>query len=125
MSDGDDIRPLLGSYTLGGLDPDEARRVEAHLRTCADCRAVHAELAGLPALMDLVTDPERAPERPGRATERAVLQSFRAQHRSRRRPARRWVLGEPRPRWPRRPGSPPCSCSVAPAPKRPTCSARR
>ena len=93
MSDGDDIRPLLGSYTLGGLEPGEARRVEEHLRTCADCRAVHAELAGLPALMDLVTDPERAPERPGRATERAVLQSYRAQHRSRRRPARRWVLG--------------------------------
>lgn len=93
MSDGDAIRPLLGSYTLGGLEPAEARRVEDHLRVCADCRAVLAELAGLPSLMDLVTDQVRAPERPRRAIERAVLQAFRAQHRRRRPRVRHRVLG--------------------------------
>ncbi|TDD28813.1 anti-sigma factor [Kribbella turkmenica] len=34
----------LGAYVLGALEPDEAREVDQHLATCADCRAELAEL---------------------------------------------------------------------------------
>jgi hypothetical protein len=43
----------IGAYVLGALDPDSARRVEDHLAACEQCAAAHAELAGLPALLDL------------------------------------------------------------------------
>ncbi len=33
------FRELLPCYALGALEPDEARSLEKHLRTCADCRA--------------------------------------------------------------------------------------
>jgi len=33
------FRDLLPAYALEALDPDEIRAVEAHLRTCLDCRA--------------------------------------------------------------------------------------
>jgi anti-sigma factor RsiW len=34
----------LAAYALAALGPDEAARVEHHLRSCADCRAELAEL---------------------------------------------------------------------------------
>lgn len=37
---------LLDALREGELDPDEARRVEAHLATCERCRAVEAALGG-------------------------------------------------------------------------------
>jgi anti-sigma factor RsiW len=40
-------RTQLGAYALGALEPDEAAEVEAHLATCAECRAEVAELAEL------------------------------------------------------------------------------
>ena len=40
-------RELLGAYTLGVLDEAETRTVDAHLTTCAECRAELAELAAL------------------------------------------------------------------------------
>lgn len=55
----DDTRLLLGSYTIGGLEADETAQVEHHLHTCAACRQAHAELAPLPALMNLI-EPSRA-----------------------------------------------------------------
>ena len=42
MSDHDQTR--LAAFVLGGLDPDEEREVEEHLRSCADCRRQVAEL---------------------------------------------------------------------------------
>ena len=42
------LRMALGAYVLGHLDPEEAREVEAHLETCAACRAERLEL--LPAV---------------------------------------------------------------------------
>jgi anti-sigma-K factor RskA len=33
-----DVRDDLDAYTLGALDPDDARRVEQHVAACADCR---------------------------------------------------------------------------------------
>lgn len=32
-------REMLAAHALGALDPDEARRVEEHLSSCAECRA--------------------------------------------------------------------------------------
>jgi hypothetical protein len=46
------VRPLLGGYVLGGLEPDEEAAVRAHLETCPGCAREHARLAPLPALLD-------------------------------------------------------------------------
>ena len=40
----EELRDLLPAYALDALAPDEARAVEAHLATCAECQA---ELRGL------------------------------------------------------------------------------
>lgn len=44
MSAPEHDRAALGAYSLGALDPDETRAVDAHLAGCADCRAEVAEL---------------------------------------------------------------------------------
>jgi hypothetical protein len=67
----------IGAYVLGGLDADAERRVREHLATCADCSAAHAEVAGLPALLDLAvvtgaTDEEPLPP----AIEERLLDRF-------------------------------------------------
>ncbi len=46
-----DIRPSLGVYVLGAIDPAERSRVDMHLSTCPDCREELAGLASLPALL--------------------------------------------------------------------------
>jgi anti-sigma factor RsiW len=43
----------IGAYVLGGLDGDSERRVREHLATCPECAQAHAEIAGIPALLDL------------------------------------------------------------------------
>ncbi|MEV4320848.1 zf-HC2 domain-containing protein [Microbispora rosea] len=66
----EEVRISLGSYVLGALDAKETAEVEAHLDTCAACRAELAELSGLPPLLARVSaeDIERAAAPP-----RAVL----------------------------------------------------
>jgi len=79
VTDCDEVRLSLGSYALGGLEPDEAARVRRHLHGCETCRAAHAELGALPALLDLVdpgTPPAAAP--PARL-EDAVLAGIAAE----------------------------------------------
>jgi len=72
----DDLRPLLGGYVLGGLEPDEAAAVREHLPGCAACAAEHASLAALPALLDLAA-PLAAPDEPlSPAFEEALLDRF-------------------------------------------------
>lgn len=44
MTDHEQLRISLGAYVLGGLADDEAADVEAHLVTCAECRAELDEL---------------------------------------------------------------------------------
>ncbi|MEU6429478.1 zf-HC2 domain-containing protein [Microbispora sp. NPDC046973] len=58
----EEVRISLGSYVLGALDAEETAEVEAHLETCAACRAELAELSGLPPLLARVSaeDIERA-----------------------------------------------------------------
>jgi Putative zinc-finger len=41
----------LGAYVLGALEPDDRRRVDAHLGGCAACRAELAEFQALPRLL--------------------------------------------------------------------------
>jgi hypothetical protein len=67
----------IGAYVLGGLDADAERRVREHLAGCADCATAHAELAGIPALLDLAvvtgaTDEEPLPP----AIEERLLDRF-------------------------------------------------
>ncbi|MGW2685032.1 anti-sigma factor family protein [Streptomyces sp. NPDC001414] len=58
----DPLRTALGGYVLGTLPEAEREQVRAHLAECAECRAEHARLAGLPALMATVTAAEAAGE---------------------------------------------------------------
>lgn len=51
----DAVRFLLGGYVLGTLSPAETEQVRTHLAECDECRAEHAELAGLPALLATVS----------------------------------------------------------------------
>lgn len=57
-ADHDALRLALGAYVLGALSPAETEQVRAHLAECDECRAEHAELAGLPALLATVTAAE-------------------------------------------------------------------
>lgn len=47
---------LLGAYALEALPENEARRIEEHLRTCAEHRAVAAELRQTSSLLPLTVD---------------------------------------------------------------------
>lgn len=75
----DDVRLSLGAYAIGGLDQDETAEVERHLRTCSACRTVHAELAPLPALLDLVDPGASTAAAPSARLEGSVLAGFAAQ----------------------------------------------
>ena len=93
----DDIRPLLGGYVLGALEPEEMQAVRDHLPGCPACSAEHASLAGLPALLDLAA-PLTAPDEPlSPAFEEALLDRFArdretaAPKRGRRRPWLAWT----------------------------------
>ncbi|HUO39266.1 MAG TPA: zf-HC2 domain-containing protein [Mycobacterium sp.] len=48
------------AYVLGSLDAEERREYEAHLNTCARCRAAVAELTGMPELLALLDKDEVA-----------------------------------------------------------------
>ena len=50
------IRPELGVYLLGGIEPDRRAVVDRHLEACRSCRAELAGLAGLPSLLRRVPD---------------------------------------------------------------------
>jgi predicted anti-sigma-YlaC factor YlaD len=52
----------LGVYLLDALEPAERAVVDAHLATCALCRAELAELAGLPQLLDTIGLEDITPE---------------------------------------------------------------
>lgn len=76
-----ELQHALGAYVLGGLEPEEATSVTAHLRRCATCRAHHAEIATTPDLLALATD--APPRLPPRVRDRVVAGTTR--HRLRRR----------------------------------------
>jgi anti-sigma-K factor RskA len=45
--DHEKIEGLIPAYALGAADPDESEAVEAHLPSCAECRAALADFRGL------------------------------------------------------------------------------
>lgn len=54
----DHVRPLLGAFVLGHLEPAEASAVRGHLDVCRACRRDAAELVPVADLLPLA-DPER------------------------------------------------------------------
>jgi putative zinc finger protein len=95
------VREDLGAYVLGALPEPERDSVRAHLERCSECREHHAEIAGLPALLDLAAvsgKHDLVPLAP--ALEERVLDRFAREvgdARPRRRrwprlPQRRWAL---------------------------------
>lgn len=93
-----DPHMLLGAYLLGGLDPADSQRFEAHLEDCADCRAELARLESLPALLDAVPVPDAvalaaaqrtpAPKEPVVSPPEAILGELAHRRRTSR---RRWA----------------------------------
>jgi hypothetical protein len=95
------IREELGAFVLGALPEDQSAAVRAHLERCAECRARHEEIAGLPGLLDVAAvsgKHDLVPLAP--ALEERVLDSFArevgdARPRRSRRPwgvSRRWMV---------------------------------
>ena len=76
-----ELQEELGAYVLGGLKPDEAADITAHLRRCAICRDHHAEIATTPDLLALAAS--APPRLPPRVRDRVVAGT--ARHRLRRR----------------------------------------
>jgi anti-sigma factor RsiW len=70
---GDSHDMMLGAYTMGVLDPDEARHVEAHLSGCAACRHELAEFVKVRELLGQVP-PEAFLDEPPPADGDLVLQ---------------------------------------------------
>lgn len=83
MTSCDDHIAQLGSYALGGLEPDEAAAVERHLQTCAECRQAYSRLASLPVLLDLVEPSQAIELSPPARLEGSVLAGFSAHARAR------------------------------------------
>ena len=48
------IRESLGAWAVGHLDPDEKAAVDAHLRSCSECREEAESLRQAGALISLV-----------------------------------------------------------------------
>jgi Putative zinc-finger len=91
----DHVRPDLGAYVLGALEPEEEAAVREHLTTCSECAAEHASVAGLPRLLALAAPMgDDGPPAPAPAVEERVLDAI-AGERPRRAPRRRRL---PRPR---------------------------
>jgi hypothetical protein len=83
----DHVRPEIGGYVLGALEPEEMAAVREHLASCAECAAEHANLAGLPRLLTLAAPMAEAGP-PAPALEERVLDAI-AGERPRRSPRRR------------------------------------
>jgi len=81
-----EMRPLLGAYALGGLDPAEVVAVEAHLEGCAACREELRELESVARALPLadVTRLDPKPE-PARELVSRVLERLAREREVRRR----------------------------------------
>jgi anti-sigma factor RsiW len=88
-----ELRPLLGAYLLGGLEPEEEAAVAEHVAGCPACAAEHARLAPLPGLLTLAVGASRATaEPPSPAVEERILDAV-ARERPRRRRLRLGAMG--------------------------------
>lgn len=88
MNECAEVRTALGVYVLGAIEPAERSRVEAHLSGCPACRDDLASLAGLPALLSRVSEPqiEHVAGAPGE-----LLESLLAKAAANRPRPRRWA----------------------------------
>lgn len=86
MRECDRLKDMLGDLAVGALRGRARTRAEAHVRTCADCRAELAALERTGALLDRVL-PESAPD----ATWEAVRQRLAARPPARPRARLRWA----------------------------------
>jgi len=75
-----DCRTLLGGFVLHALEPDEAELVRRHLADCPACAAEHAQLMGIPSMLDVAGSAETPTEHPPPALEEAVLDRFAREH---------------------------------------------
>ena len=75
MTGCDHVRPELGGYVLGALEPEEEAAVREHLATCSECAAEHASVAGLPRLLALAAPMAEAGP-PAPALEERVLDAI-------------------------------------------------
>ncbi len=92
------LRPAIGAYVLGGLEPDEAAAVRRHLETCPECAAEHDALAPMPGLLSLAGGAEKATAEPlSPAFEERLLDAYARDKATRPRRRLRWRM--PRPRW--------------------------
>ena len=92
MTGCDHVRPDIGAYVLGALEPGEEAAVRSHLATCSSCAAEHASLARLPRLLALAAPiGEDGPPAPAPALEERVLDAI-AGERPQRAPRRRRLL---------------------------------
>ncbi len=57
MNDHKEIRSLLALAASGDLQPDEQKRVDGHLRECADCRREFAVLRALAENLRILPEP--------------------------------------------------------------------
>ena len=69
-------RELIGGYVLDALEPAERDLVRHHIETCDACARDHAELAAVPALLDVADSADAVPLRPPPRLEEAVLDRF-------------------------------------------------
>ncbi len=94
------LRPDLGAYVLGGLDPDQAAAVKRHLESCPECAAEYEALAPLPELLSLAGGAEEATAEPlSPAFEERLLDAFARDRSVSPRRRRRLVMRRLRPRW--------------------------
>ena len=88
MTGCDHVRPELGGYVLGALEPMEEAAVREHLATCSECAAEHASVAGLPRLLALAAPMAEAGP-PAPALEERVLDAIAGERPHRAPPRRR------------------------------------
>jgi hypothetical protein len=92
------MRPALGAYVLGALNPDEGAAVRRHLETCEECAAEYDALAPLPGLLSLAGGAEAATAEPLSPAFEERLRDAYARDKSMP-PRRRFRRRRLRPRW--------------------------
>jgi hypothetical protein len=71
------LRPALGAYVLGALEPEEAAEVRRHLEECPECAAERDSLAPLPQLLSVAGGAEAATAEPlSPAFEERLLDAY-------------------------------------------------
>lgn len=91
MTDHDTIRDLLAPVALGAAEPHEEVLVEAHLATCAGCRAELEQLTATATMLALDVPPADPPPELRRTIMGVVEREAELR-------ARRRVVPEPRTR---------------------------